>query len=379
MKAASSQTRTRKFLALAATSLAAVLAFGTPTAHADDFTYPEGYPKLGTKEESKRGHSLKYQNTHVATTLFTVHTSPAKEGNIRAYCIELEVNVKYESDLKVGDWKDFPGTNKFKTNPDVQAKVAWIAQRSYPEVGLAEIAKAAGVKDLTAEDAITATQAAMWHFTNDFNYSGLHKADAATEGRVKALYDYLIGGSNTGLKETAKPTVEVNGGNTTFKVGDPVGPIRFESNQATVKLTNELKYDLVDKDGNAVDKNAVPTGTDLFLKVPADAQSGEQEFKVSATGSVYAGKLLISAGTAPGKHNQTIIIGSNKAVSVEASSMVKWEATPKATTPAPTPSASTPAPKPSVSTPAPQPSKSESAAPKPTTPKKPGLPKTGNV
>ena len=369
MKAASSRTRTRKFLALAATSLAAVLAFGTPTAHADDFTYPEGYPKLGTKDEADRGHSLKYKDTHVATTLFTVHTSPAKEGNIRAYCIELEVNVKYESDLKVGAWKDFPGTNKFKDNPGIQAKVAWIAQRSYPQTNLAEVTKASGVQGLTEKDAITATQAAIWHFTNDFEYQGLDGTDQATADRVGALYKYLTGEKNVGLKETAKPTVEIKGENGTFKAGDPVGPIRFESNQATVKLTNELKYDLVDKDGKAVDKNAVPTGTDLFLKVPADAPAGEQEFKVSATGSVYAGKLLISKGN----RSQTIIIGSNKEVTVEASAVLKWNAVPKATTPAPTPT-----PTPSNSTPAPKPSKSEPSTPKPGTPKKPGLPKTGS-
>ena len=360
MKAASSRTRTHKFLALAATSLAAVLTFGTPTAHADDFTYPEGYPKLGTGEESAHGHNLKYKdNKTLPTVLFTVHTSSAKEGNIKAYCIELDVSIQYGTDLKVGDWKDFPGKNKFKDNPDVQAKVAWIAQRSYPEVDLAKVAEAAGIKDLSAADAITATQAAIWHFTNDFNYTGLNGADEATGKRVEALYKYLTGDKNVGLKETAKPTVEIKGGSGTFKAGDPIGPIRFESNQATVKLTNELKYDLVDKDGKAVDKNAVPTGVDLFLKVPADAPAGEQEFKVSATGSVYAGKLLISKGATPEKHSQTIIIGSNKEITVEASAVLKWNAAPKETTPAPTPS------------------KSESATPKPTTPKKPGLPRTG--
>jgi len=373
MKAASSRTRTRKFLALAATSLAAVLAFGTPTAHADDFTYPEGYPKLGAKNESVPGYNLKHFGTsygYVPTMLFSVHTNSSKEGNIKAYCIELDVDIQFGSDLKVGSWKEFPGTNKFKDNPDVQAKVAWIAQRSFPQTNLAEVTKASGVQGLTEKDAITATQAAIWHFTNDFEYKGLDGADKPTADRVEKLYNYLIGEKNVGLKETAKPTVEIKGGDGTFKAGDPVGPIRFESNQATVKLTNELKYELVDKDGKAVDKNAVPTGTDLFLKVPADAPAGEQEFKVSATGSVYAGKLLI----AKGKRSQTIIIGSNKEVTVEASAVLKWNAVPKATTPAPTP---TPSPTPSNSTPAPKPSKSEPSTPKPGTPKKPGLPRTG--
>jgi len=374
MKAASSCARARKLLASVAAALAATLTFSMSPAHADD-PPDSGYPKIGTSSESVPGYRLnvkkiedgKPQPNHVTPHLFTVHT---EKGVIKAYCIELEVNIQFESDLKVGGWKEFPGTNKFKDNPDVQAKVAWIAQRSYPQTNLAEVTKASGVQGLTEKDAITATQAAIWHFTNDFEYQGLDGIDQATADRVGALYKYLTGEKNVGLKETAKPTVEIKGENGTFKAGDPVGPIRFESNQATVKLTNELKYDLVDKDGKAVDKNAVPTGTDLFLKVPADAPAGEQEFKVSATGSVYAGKLLISKGN----RSQTIIIGSNKEVTVEASAVLKWNAVPKATTPAPTPT-----PTPSNSTPAPKPSKSEPSTPKPGTPKKPGLPRTGTI
>ena len=53
------------------------------------------------------------------------------EGAIKAYCIEFDVNIQFGSDLKVGSWKEFPGTNKFKDNPDVQAKVAWIAQKQH--------------------------------------------------------------------------------------------------------------------------------------------------------------------------------------------------------------------------------------------------------
>ena len=130
---------------------------------------------------------------------------------------------------------------------------------------------------------------------------------------LEAFIKYLTGEKNAGLKEPTHPAITIKGGELPFALNEAktegrVGPIRFESNQATVKLTNELKYDLVDKDGKAVDKNAVPTGVDLFLKVPADAPAGEQEFKVSATGSVYAGKLLISKDATPEKHSQTIIL-----------------------------------------------------------------------
>ena len=344
MKAASSRTRTRKFLAFAATTLAATLAFGTPTsARADDsgFKYPEGYPKLGTTQEGFYGFNVKNKgNRTVPTQLFSVHTREGKDATIKAYCIELDVGVKFSSDLTVGDWKDFPGTNNFKGNAEVQAKVAWIAQRSYPQTDLKVVAEAAGVAGLTDKEAVTATQSAIWHFTNNFEYTGVTGAvGEASSTRIQKLYEYLISEKNVGMKETARPTIEFKGSvSSSFKPGDKVGPLRFESNQATIKVTNKLEYDLVDANGGKVDLNAVPTGTDLYLNVPAEVKSGEQKFDISATGSVYAGKLLITKGATVERHSQTIIIGSNTDVTVSGTASFKWEVVPPA---APTPPAST--------------------------------------
>ena len=166
MKAASSRARARKLLASVAAALAATLTLGTPTAQAEDHSnsYPEGYPKVGASSESMAGFWLNVKKQdgtsgHVMPNLFTVHTSASKEGAIKAYCIELDVNIKYESDLRVGDWKDFPGTNKFKDNADVQSKVAWIAQRSYPQTDLAQLIQTTSIAGLTEQEAITATQA----------------------------------------------------------------------------------------------------------------------------------------------------------------------------------------------------------------------------
>ena len=117
-------------------------------------------------------------------------------------------------------------------------------------------------------------------------------------------------------------------------------------------------------------------------------KSGEQKFDVSATGSVYAGKLLITKDAATtGRHGQTIIIGSNTEVTVSGTASFKWEIVPPAA-PTPPASASTPpapattpsdpgdpadpiAPTSTVTVTAPAP---QSSAPS----KKPGLPKTGN-
>ena len=369
MKAASSRARARKLLASAAATLAATLTLGTPMAHAEDHSnsYPEGYPKVGTHEERVSGFQLNFTRQdgapgHVETNLFTVHTSASKEGAIKAYCIELDVDIKYESDLRVGDWKDFPGTNKFKDNAEIQSKVAWIAQRSYPQTDMAELTKASGIAGLTEQEAITATQAAIWHFTNDYKWLGLANADQATTTRVEKLFTYLTGQTNTGLKESKQPTVEAETGGITFTRSEngsegKVGPIRFKSSQATFKLTSELKYELINAQGAKVDLNAVPADTDLYLKVPADMTSGEQEFKGSVTGSVYAGKLLITKdAVAGGSHGQTIIIGSNKEVTTEIQGKISWSVTQQTPTPEPTP------------TPTPTPPATETTPPKVETP-----------
>ena len=388
MKAASSCARARKLLASVAAAIAATLTFSMSTAHADN-PPDNGYPKIGTNSESVPGYRLnvkKIENgkprpNQVTPHLFTVHT---EKGVIKAYCIEIETDVIYGSSLRIGGWKDFPGTNKFKDNPDVQAKVAWIAQNSYPQTDLAKVTQTTGIAGLTEKEAITATQAAIWHLTNPDETPSLDLAegDQATKDRAGKLYNYLLGEKNGGLKEPAHPTIEIKGGDLPFALNDTktegkVGPIRFESNQPTAKLISELKYELVDKDGKAVDKNAIPVGADLYLKVPADMTSGEQEFKASVTGTVQAGKLFI---TKSGKHGQTIITVSTDDIPADGQGKVTWSApqqTTPPTTPAPPTQPTTPPTQPT--TPPGQPTTPAPPTTGPTTPTQPTTTATSTV
>ncbi|MDO5092642.1 MAG: thioester domain-containing protein [Propionibacteriaceae bacterium] len=386
MKAIATRRASRGIMAFLAALLTVALSVGgATTARADDF--PPGYPKLGTAGESVRGLrgaliGGQYSNTvGVLAQLFTVHTNENHDGDIQAYCIELEVNVKFETGLEVSPWDKFPGDNEFKSNPQARAKVAWIVQRSFPQTQLADVAKASGVEGLTQEEAITATQSAIWHFTNKVDLQGLIAQgnqvdkDSDSAKRVLALYNYLTGEKNVGLEETEGPTVDVKATDETGTAGQLVGPITINSTQGAVEITSDLAYDLVDADGNKVDPKAAPTGVELFLNVPANAPAGEQKIEVKVEGAYYAGKLLISTGP----RSQTIIIGDSNTVTKEANGAVRWDAAPAA---APTPSPSPePSPSPSASTPAPSATPSAptpSVTAKPTPPaKKPGPPKTG--
>ena len=93
--------------------------------------------------------------------------------------------------------------------------MGWIVQRSYPQVSVEEVAKAAGIEGLTEKEAVTATQSAIWHLTNDLNWNGklwdhygqAPDTDADRQARVKKLYDYLLGPANTGMQESAGPAL----------------------------------------------------------------------------------------------------------------------------------------------------------------------------
>lgn len=350
-------------LAFVATFVAAVLAVGAPNARADE--YQPGYPKLGQDSELVYGHDL-YRDGALGTQLLTVHTDD-RGGRILAYCIELDVHSNWGGELQQTDFSAFPGSNEFAKNPQVRSKVSWIIHRSYPQTGVAQVAAAAGVPGLTEREAITATQAAIWHLTDNFAFNGLHsweepRHDTASERaqRVKKLYDYLLGPANAGLPESSGPSVEVTAPKAPGTSGELVGPIRLTATQQTVALA-ALPYPLVDAQGNEVDLSAVPTGTDLFLKVPADAPAGKADITASLTGDTHTSHLLVARS---GRW-QTLIIAKTKQVTVTARGEVSW-APAKAPSPSPSPS---PSPTPSASTPTPGPGIPA---------KKPGLPRTGS-
>ena len=163
-----------------------------------------------------------------------------------------------------------------------------------------------------------------WHLTDNFTFNGLHqwedpKHDTTSDRaqRIKKLYDYLLGPANTGLLENSGPSVEVTVPKTPGTSGELVGPIRLTATQQTVSLA-ALPYPLVDAQGNDVDLSAVPTGTDLFLKVPAGAPAGKADITASLTGDSHTSNLLVARN---GRW-QTLVIAKTKQVTVTSRSEV---------------------------------------------------------
>src|SRR5699024_12487119 len=99
---------------------------------------------------------------------------------------------------------------------------------------LAELSENAGVNHLTEAEAISATQSAIWHFTDDFVPSGdltvNNAANSAvpvaadSEHNVQAVFAYLTGEHNTVLNEQEVKASETHVDATDTKQEQPPQP-----------------------------------------------------------------------------------------------------------------------------------------------------------
>ncbi|WP_141004610.1 thioester domain-containing protein [Nocardioides humi] len=122
--------------------------------------------------------------------------TPADPGNpgtpdYWAYCIEHDVTAKPNIAAGVGTASDFLGSNHF-TDPAVQARVLWVLAHSYPALSLADFATASGVPGIALNDAIEATQYAIWRYTD----VGYDASWAWASDDSEDAYWYLVNGAN---------------------------------------------------------------------------------------------------------------------------------------------------------------------------------------
>ena len=316
--------------------------------------------------------------------LMKVAIGPDKYAYV--YCVEpgteyFTTDKKPKATMSVGDWSEykFKGKTPVAITSDTQRQEAaqWITENGYPSKSIDQLESESGIKNLTKEEAISATRFSLLHYVdgreldkvNQFIGDGRPAPAASPEAAkaVRDLYGYLTGPKNTGApldsdKKVAKVTV--TGPSGTGVAGQPVGPIRFGGSEKTLPLTVSdpaSDWEIVDADGNAIDKDKAPVGKDLYLKVPADAPAGSATISTSVKKSNLSGKVLFEKSGE--KHGQTTVIIDSDDSESSASVSVSWDAAQKPT-PTPTPS-DTPTPTPS-DTPTPTPSDTPSVTPTPT-------------
>lgn len=234
--------------------LSVLLAFFAPLVPVAAWADPPSGVDVG--DDVYVGAGVGYGGTSVHGIYAATPADPSNPGpaDLFAYCIEHNISVQTDRLGHVGDFSDFLGTNFF-IDPVVQGKVLWVLANSYPAMSLADFGAAAGAPGISLNDAIEATQYAIWRYTEltfDAPWSW-STADSET------AYWYLINGANAsaGLQPSdLHPTVSVTPPAGAQVAGTLVGPFLVSTDQPTVTVTTDPVVPLVDSTGTAIDPAA---------------------------------------------------------------------------------------------------------------------------
>ena len=122
-----------------------------------------------------------------------------------AYCIEGKLGLRPEGGEtgQVVPWSSYRSAGGNKGNllsgndysEQRQEKLSWIAYNSYPYKSVEEMSELLGIPKLNMPDVVAATQAAVSHYSDGFEFE--FKSKRRNSQRV---YDYLTGPANIGIK-----------------------------------------------------------------------------------------------------------------------------------------------------------------------------------
>ncbi len=306
------------------------------------------------------GPELDYQQGLTVNDVAPTLRSVVVNGEtILAYCIEYWVRAAApDHQAAVTSWDGFTGDNHFKTDPQVREAVAWILRNSYPALSLQELSERTDTSTLTAPEAIAATQAAIWFYTDDFVSDGELTVEAAPDDEasmadssaenVQYIFDYLTGDANVGLtEEEVQASVTLSDASSAeISAPEPIlesveteddhllGPVIINSSSAQVDLhlestdpavsTDEIT--LFDVQGQVLDPLTPVEVPELWVHVPAETASGELHIAAESTEHSYTGKLIIPE-PAPDRRFQTIVVVEQTPNIASTELLMSWEKT----------------------------------------------------
>ncbi|WP_007025449.1 thioester domain-containing protein [Saccharomonospora iraqiensis] len=299
----------------------------------------------------KSGYTAHLGGTSTETNLFALDLEGG--NSIRAYCVEISVAVDPERSLHESPWDEFPDAESpFHENRD---RISWVLHHGYPSVevdALADTLTGAGAElhdGLSEKEAITGTQAAVWHFSDglDLDRDDPSTGDDAADADVLALYDHLTGEANVGTGEQPTPALEITPETASGVAGEPIGPFTVATTGEITEITGELPdgVTLTDADGAELAAEDLADGSEVYLDVPTGTGAGQAEFALSATGQLDTGRLFVSEDYTKDPA-QSLIVATSEETTLDASAGADWTAAPttppeESTTPTSSPAPTT--------------------------------------
>ncbi len=309
----SSLPRTAGRTGLAATA-AAFLAFGLAApAAADPVETYDGAARGEYIGNAEDGSDVVTSGGTIGTTLFNLKL---EDGTVlTTYCIDFETDIRGGAWYNEDDWANYPGKGEFAT----PAKVHWILQNAYPALSAEELGAAAGVEGLSNGDALGATQAAIWHFSNGVNLEEQGNSEA-----IRKVYAYLIENAEE-LPQTAEPApaLSITPGTASGTAGETVGEFLIQTNASAIPVDLQAPegVTLVDLE-TGEPATEVSNGDTVGFSVPADAEAGQASFSLEASATVATGRLF--KGDEESQPTQTLITAEGGQTTVSASASADW-------------------------------------------------------
>jgi TQXA domain-containing protein/LPXTG-motif cell wall-anchored protein len=160
------------------------------------------------------------------------------EETLVVYCIDIRTPLDTESPYAEGDWEESGVANL--------ESVRWVLFNGYPNVGAEALIEGSGAEvnpDWTdaeiAEVAYAGTQAAVWHFTDDWDLLQDNPVKGGNNGEdeaVLAVYRHLT--EDTGrVPDPSEFTVDLEGEESSTYEDGRFGPYTIRSNAGPVELT----------------------------------------------------------------------------------------------------------------------------------------------
>lgn len=328
-------------IAAGALATALTLGFGVSTAHADE----DGLADRNTDlDQAGEWVVVEDEGGTQSTPFSKLFGLEYGDAELLTYCVEYHTPLHDDQKMQETPWAEYPYNNSFTLNAD---RIKWILHNSYPEMSLADIDnQVGGFTDLAVEDAIAATQAAIWHFSDNMDLvdeddvtlvpgQGNQVEHVDFDPDIRTLYDYLVGGDNTGISEP-ELDLTVAPDALSGEAGSMIGPFTVSTNaaNATVSATVPEGVTLVNADGNAITEAV--NGTELFLDVPEDAAAGSATIDVAASAPISLGRLWVGERYAV-EPSQSLILAASDSTELTAQATADWTAAPQeTTTPTPT-------------------------------------------
>ena len=316
----------RKRLASAAAAWIAVtmaVAFSLPSS-------PASADEPGVGDPIYVAHKMQGYSGSAMVGIFA--TTPPDIGNLGtpdywSYCVEHDISVGTFRTATLEAPPSFLGGNYF-TSAAIQAKVLWVLAHSYPYLSLSDFGTAAGVPGISANDAIEATQYAIWRYT-DLNFDAPWNWETPDS---EAAYWYLVNGANASSGMTPadlQSTAAIIAPGGTHVAGTLVGPFTISTNQPVASLSVTGGYTLTDAGGTAIDTSAVTNGQAVYIDLTGVTTAGSATVTVSAAGSSITGNIISVPATpggvaTPASHAQTLMIVAPSTARVTDSASVSW-------------------------------------------------------